>query len=317
MILRPIQIFWGTLLVLIYSACAVANAADTHRFYYEGDGHIRLVSQKSQHRFAGAYRQISGRYDETAYKRICGVFGAPYNPQKTGLSLRLIAFLDFLQDHFNPGAQLTITSGYRSPVYNTKLRQSGRLAAKASLHQYGMAADFKMAGVSSEHIWKTVKSLGFGGTGYYHGETLHVDVGPARSWDETTSGVGADLSDDNKLIGLVTDFDRYGPGTMLTLGFIRMTAFPIGVVPEFLLERVGNSRASTEVLRFSPTFVLPIHSHCPQLDDIAQMTSIQWRLPASMPSGRYTVSARFCNPSWEKMPSRVVTPVFEVVLPDQ
>ena len=113
----------------------------------------------------------------------------------------------------------------------------GKLAAKASLHQYGMAADLKMEGVPARRVWEYVKALGFGGTGYYHGQTVHIDVGPARSWDEKTSGVGTGISEDNKLIGIVTDFDRYRAGETITLRFTRMTAFPIGVAPQFDLVR--------------------------------------------------------------------------------
>ena len=85
------------------------------------------------------------------------------------------------------------------------------------------------------------QDAGFGGAGYYHGDTVHIDVGPARSWDETTSGVGTGISDDNKLIGLVSDYDLYRPGEMVTLRFIRMTAFPIGVASEFALDRLGRA----------------------------------------------------------------------------
>ncbi|WP_319404917.1 DUF882 domain-containing protein [uncultured Desulfosarcina sp.] len=109
------------------------------------------------------------------------------------------------------------------------------MAAKASLHQYGMVPDFILEGVSSKRVWEYVRSIGFGGTGYYHGKTVHVDVGPSRFWDEKSSGVGTGLSDDNKLIGLVTDYDVYGPGEWVRLRFIRMTAFPIGVQSEFKL----------------------------------------------------------------------------------
>jgi uncharacterized protein YcbK (DUF882 family) len=68
----------------------------------------------------------------------------------------------------------SVSSGYRSPIYNTTLRQQGRLAAKASLHQYGMAADLIMKGVSLKRIWQDVKALDFGGTGYYQGKTVHI-----------------------------------------------------------------------------------------------------------------------------------------------
>jgi uncharacterized protein YcbK (DUF882 family) len=303
-------------LVLAAGLQVKAAGADGHRFFYEGDGRITLVGEKSKQRFSGSYRLSPGHYDDAAYKAICRVMGAPSNSQGSVLSLRLIAFLDFLEDRLSPGSPITIISGYRTPRYNTTLRDKGGLAAKASLHQYGMAVDIKMAGVGSKRIWQYVKALGFGGAGYYHGETVHVDVGPARSWDETTSGVGTGISDDNKLIGLVTDFDRYGPQARVTLRFIRMTAFPIGVVPEFVLARTDGQGGPTKVMGFHPDFAVSADPLCPQLGDIDQLASIQWRLPAHLSSGRYTIVARFCDVPWEKMPGQVTTSEFEIGSPE-
>ncbi len=163
-------------------------------------------ARRTENRLPARYRTGKGKYDEKALGAICRVFGAPSAP------LRLIEFLDFLEDRLNPGARIVIISGYRTPQYNAGIRNRGALAAKASLHQYDMAADLRMEGIPARRIWDYVKALGFGGAGYYHGDTVHVDVGPARSWDETTSGVGTGISDDNKLIGLVTDYDVYLPG---------------------------------------------------------------------------------------------------------
>ena len=290
-------------------------ATDAPRFFHSGDGKLSLISEKNGRAFEGVYRRAAGDYDETALRAIYRVFDAPYDDAFPKLSLRLIAFLDFLEDRLRPGARITITSGYRSPAYNTGVRNRGGLAAKASLHQYGMAADFVMDGVPSERVWDTVKSLGFGGAGYYHGRTVHVDVGPARSWDEKTSGVGTDISDDNKLIGLVTDFDVYRPGEAMTLRFIRMTAFPIGVMPSFTLNRISGDGAATEAVTFAPTFAQEKKGDCPQFDDIDQMAAIQWHLPAELSPGRYEVHARFCGRAWETMPPEVATSIFEVAAP--
>ena len=305
---------------LIFFLCfagmsGVSAAGDAGRFFHEGDGRLRLVSEKNGRTFDGVYRQAGGGYDEGALKAIHGVFGAPYDPAFPRVSLRLVAFLDFLEDRLRPGARITITSGYRSPEYNTRVRNRGGLAAKASLHQYGMAADFMMDGVASEKVWRFVQELGFGGAGYYHGRTVHVDVGPARSWDETTSGVGTDISDDNKLIRLVTDFDIYRPGDTVTLRFIRMTAFPIGVGPVFFLDDRRTEKTTGKALAFEPAFAVSTEGRCPRFDDIDQMASIRWELPARLPPGRYAVRAGFCGEIWEQMPPEVATPVFEVVQP--
>jgi uncharacterized protein YcbK (DUF882 family) len=292
-----------------------AAAAGESRFFYSGDGRLRLFSEKNGQMFEGAYRRSGGGYDASALAAIHRVFGAPYDSDLPTVSLRLIAYLDFLEDRLRPGALITITSGYRSPAYNTGVRARGGLAAKASLHQYGMAADFVMAGVSSERVWQTVKSLGFGGAGYYHGRTVHVDVGPARFWDETTSGVGTGISDDNKLIGIVTDFDVYRPGDPLVLRFIRMTAFPIGVDPVFSLEVRSADGRTGKPVTFRPTIAISDEGDCPQFADIDQMAAIRWRVPSHLPPGRYAVCARFCAPRWAAMPAVVETPVFEVGTP--
>ena len=315
---RSLPSLLAVLLVLglILSGAPVrAGALDGSRFFFSGDGRIDLLSEKNGHSFVGIYRHGAQRYDETALQTICRVFDVPYDPELSNLSLRLLEFLDFLQDNLNRGAKITITSGYRSPEYNTSVRKRGGLAAKASLHQYGMAADIKMEGVPARRVWETVKTLGFGGVGYYHGDTVHIDVGPARSWDETTSGVGTGISDDNKLIGLASEYDRYRPGEMVTLRFIRMTAFPIGVASEFALDRRIGPDGAKKTVKFTPSLKIAAGPACPEFEDIDQMAHIHWRLPADLPPGRYAVRAQFCSIEWKGMPTEIATPEFVIVRP--
>jgi len=294
------------------SCLASENITDVSRYFYHGDGWISLVSDKNGISFNGQYRKSKGIYDEKALKTIYRLFGAEKDRPLSTISLRLIEFLDYLEDNLHPGARITIVSGWRSPQYNTDLRNKGRLAAKASLHQYGMAADLKIKGTSSKRVWNTVKKLGFGGTGYYKGELVHIDVGPARSWDEKTSGVGTDISTQNKLIGLVTDYDIYLPKEMIDLRFIRMTAFPIGVHPEFVLEKVEKNGQSNEIAHFKPSFAIAAKSQCPQFSDIGQMMGIRWKLTNDILPGRYKIRASFCKRLWEDMPTEIFTPEFVI-----
>jgi uncharacterized protein YcbK (DUF882 family) len=288
------------------------DAFDGDRFFIHGDGRIKLINEKTGESFAGKYRIDLGNYDPSAMEAICRVFNAPCESQKQVLSLRLIEFLDFLQDRLRPGARITITSGYRSPEYNTKVRQQGGLAAKASLHQYGMAVDLEIEGFPARRLWEYVKALGFGGAGYYHGKTVHIDVGPARSWDEKTSGVGTGISNDNKLIGLVVNYDVYLPGEPIAMRFIRMTAFPIGVATEFSLSRRKEQGGSQKVTVFKPIFAITAEGPCSKFADIDQMASIRWRLPAKLSAGRYQIRAEFCDNPWEEMPPEISTPEFEI-----
>jgi uncharacterized protein YcbK (DUF882 family) len=307
-----------SLLILVLAATGTASSdtiTDVSRFFYNGDGKINLLSAKNGISFNGQYRKSKGIYDEKALKTIHRLFGAEKDRPLSTISLRLIEFLDYLEDHLHPGARITIVSGYRNPKYNTELRNKGRLAAKASLHQYGMAADIKIQGTSSKRVWNTVKKLRFGGTGYYKGKLVHIDVGPARFWDEKTSGVGTDISTQNKLIGLVTNYDFYLPGEMIGLRFIRMTAFPIGVSPEFILEKIENNGQLKEIVRFKPLFAIAPKAPCPQFSDIDQMTGIRWKLPKDLLPGRYKIRSFFCKKLWEDMPVEILSPAFDIIHP--
>jgi uncharacterized protein YcbK (DUF882 family) len=299
-------------LILTGSVCS-ANAPTDGRYYYSGNGTIHLVNAKTGMSFNGEYRSADGAYSEEALDHICQTFGGDPGEPLSRISLRLIEYFDFLEDRLRPGAKITIVSGWRSPEYNTNLRNKGGLAAKASLHQYGMAADLKMEGVSSEYLWNYVKQLGFGGAGYYHGDLVHIDVGPARWWDETTSGVGTDISDNNKLIGLIADFDRYRPGETLLLRFIRMTAFPIGVAPELALEKIEGTGMAKTVVALNPTYTMDVGGRCPQFTNIEEMMGIGCKLPAELPPGRYQIRATFCGNLWENMPAEVVSHELEIM----
>jgi len=287
------------------------DSSDMRRYFFSGDGKISLSSEKTGKSFSGVYRKGPGGYDEKALGRICKVFDAPYEPPRMAISLRLIEFMDYLEDHLNSGAKITIISGYRNPEYNTGLREKGSLAAKASLHQYGMAADLKIDGVKARALWDYIKELNFGGAGYYHGEAVHIDVGPARSWDETTSGVGTGISDDNKLIGIITDYDVYQPGMTVTLRFIRMTAFPVGVNSGFSLIRQNDQNEIEKCQDFFPAFTISQPDSCKSFKNIDEMNYIQWELPKDLKPGRYKVEACFCDDAWPDMPRRIQTPEFE------
>jgi uncharacterized protein YcbK (DUF882 family) len=307
-----------TIILFAILACIMASEATgppESRYFYSGDGTINISNEKNNESFKGTYRTQDGSYDPKALKKIYSVFGARYGEPVSEISPRLVEFLDFIADSLRPEGQIEIISGWRSPEYNRKLKQKGRLAAKASLHQYGMAADLKIKGVSSKHIWNYVKELGYGGAGYYHGELVHIDVGPPRFWDEKTSGVDTGISDDNKLIGLVTDRDIYLPGETLTLRFIRMTAFPIGVSPEFILEHMEEDGHAQKITTFKPLFAIESRGPCPQFHDIGQMLGITWKLPQGLQAGHYQIRSSFCEKQWENMPQDITTPGFEIFIP--
>ena len=78
------------------------------------------------------------------------------------------------------GAKIVVTSGYRSPSYNRKVR-----GARRSMHMFCAAADVQVSGVGKWELARYVRSLpGRGGVGTYcHTNSVHIDVGPERDWN--------------------------------------------------------------------------------------------------------------------------------------
>ena len=304
--------------IALYQPAVLANESQS-RFFYSGNGKMSIRSAHTGVSFNGVYRNPDGTYRENAIRQINKTFGADNNSPQETISIRFIEFLNYLKDKFT-GKTITIVSGYRSPAHNTSLRENGALAGKASLHQYGMAADIQMAGVSSQKLWEYVRELGFGGAGYYHGKNVHLDVGPARWWDEKTSKVGTDIADDNKVIMLTTDRDIYLHGETIILNFARMTAWPIGVESEFRLEKVEStdhplphppsSRGRVRAIFPSPLVGEGQGEGCRIYNDIPSMQNFKLQIPQDQPAGRYRILATFCDKKWEAMPAEITTSEF-------
>ena len=90
---------------------------------------------------------------------------------------RLVMVLQSIRDHF--GAGVNITSGYRTPQYNTKVG-----GAAQSQHCYGTAADITVKGVSVEKVAAYARKLmpDWGGVGIYKAQGFtHIDIREDRS----------------------------------------------------------------------------------------------------------------------------------------
>lgn len=90
----------------------------------------------------------------------------------------LVRVLKTVERHY--GKRMVVTSGYRSPSYNRRVR-----GARRSQHMYCAAADVQVPGISKWKLAKFVRSMpGRGGVGTYcHTESVHIDVGPERDWN--------------------------------------------------------------------------------------------------------------------------------------
>ncbi len=214
----------GMLLALVLAAPATAAPA---RFFFAGDGHLILRHAYFDTTLDAHYRHRDGTYDEATLHRIEHFFRSREDGKEAPVSLRLIELLSYVQEHYHP-RQMILLSGYRSPEFNLDLHNAGRATALASLHTEAMAADIMFVGLDMNRLWHQLRDLGTGGAGYYRANKfLHVDTGPPRFWEASTSRVSENLSADNARIFLRTDFDRYARLDGAVLGLHSVTAFPI------------------------------------------------------------------------------------------
>jgi hypothetical protein len=323
------------------------------RFFKMGDGTLKIRSTKNRHRFVGRYRRKDGRYRTSAVKKICRVIGAPYDDTTARVALRFIEGLSLIRKlaaesiaaktrkrglqtrgktlakKKRPTPWIIVSSGYRSPKYNEGLRAKGRTVAKASMHQYGMAADFRITGIKTKTVWALAKAAKIGGAGYYNSPWMHLDVGPVRDWRQGTANVRKGVSDNNKVLILVPQYDRYRAGETSVWRFVRMTAYPIGIRPRFeLLKRQADgsfqpaspnvssdpmSKRSNRTSMLRPRFVgKRTRARCPRFKDMPALTDIKISLPKTLAKGRYKLRVRFCRRLWKEMPKSIDSYTFEI-----
>ncbi|EAU42157.1 hypothetical protein FP2506_17029 [Fulvimarina pelagi HTCC2506] len=91
---------------------------------------------------------------------------------------QLVGMIRAIEQRF--GQRVVVTSGYRSPEHNRRVR-----GAKASQHMACKAADIVIPNANNRAVAAFVKSLpGRGGVGTYcHTKAIHIDVGPKREWN--------------------------------------------------------------------------------------------------------------------------------------
>lgn len=215
-------IFFLVLLLLPAPAAAA-------RFYFSGDGTLRMANAHFDETLTVTYRDADGRYDPAALARIARFFRSRTDGESGPVSLRLIELLDYVEDRYRPRS-LTLVSGYRSPEMNRSLRGAGRKVAQASLHTEGMAADVQPAGLDLRKLWNALRGEKVGGVGFYKADGfLHLDTGAPRFWEAATSKVDQNLSKDNARLFARTDFDRYDSLEGAVISLHSVTALPIAV----------------------------------------------------------------------------------------
>ena len=280
--------------LLPVSFLVAAEGRPKDRYFLSGDGWVQLTNAKTNKSARVHYRLPDGSYPQDARRQIDLLFGVPAG-SPDHMALRLISFLDYFEDRFQQ--PIVIISGYRSPEYNENLRAKGRLAAKASLHMEGMAADIQMRKGLSTKAFPLLRALQCCGVGYYHGDSLHLDTGPARFWDETTSKVRTNISEHNKQIMLRTDQDIYLPGEAVELQLARLTDYPIGFASHFAIVHDGQTLKEFAFEGKS--------EECLAVREPEGRT-IKWTIPSDFrPDGRIQIRVYFCEKPFPEMPEQI------------
>ena len=123
----------------------------------------------------------SGIYDLDAIDRINYFLRCHYTDKVMPIDIKVIDLLCDIKDVFGSKKEITIISGYRSPIYNRYLIKQGHNVGKKSQHLKGKAIDFTIEGVDNRKIASLAKSFRAGGVGKYP-EFVHIDTGKVRYW---------------------------------------------------------------------------------------------------------------------------------------
>lgn len=284
-----------TLVLLLFAVPSLrAEESPRDRYFLSGDGWVRLTNAKTNKSARIHYRLPDGSYPQDAHRQIDRLFGVP-DASDDSISLRLISVLDYVEDRFQQ--PIEIISGYRSPEYNEGLRKQGRLAAKTSLHTEGMATDFLIPKARAAKVFKIIKDLQCCGIGYYHGNSLHLDTGPVRFWDETSSKVKTDISSHNKRVMVRTDQDIYLPGEKVELRLARITDYPLGLASGFSVIHEGRTLQEFSFDGKSEA--------CLSVTDPKERT-MKWTIPEDFhPGGKIQIRVHFCEKLFSEMPDQV------------
>jgi len=293
-------------LALMFGSISYAKGS----FFYMGDGKLKIGRGRGGPLVEVVFRDHNGNYIENGLKILNRLYGSDYTKPEERLSLRLIELLDYIEDTLG-GRGIHIISGHRSTTQNEAIRRRGGLAASSSLHIDSEAVDIVMEGVPSSKIYEFLYQKECCGIGYYHTDTIHIDDGPPRFWDEKTSGTEKKEPPRNEHIVVKTKSDIYKAGTKVGLKFSRVTDYPIGIKPSILME-CGEKNVWKGRFEIEPASSVERQGDCYILKDRREGRNIAFTLPNYSPKHNSTckVTLEFCPPMTEKMPPRVTSNPF-------
>jgi len=123
----------------------------------------------------------SGVYDKTALNDINRLMRCHYTNEIKHIDVKVLDLLCDIKDKIGNNKEVLVISGYRSPAYNTYLREHGNGVVSNSLHLQGHAIDFRIPKVDMRRLSALAISCRAGGVGTYR-DFVHIDDGRVRYW---------------------------------------------------------------------------------------------------------------------------------------
>lgn len=215
-------------LVIVFTAAAVSALAQPIR----GDGKLNFYYDIRKESLAVTFRDAQGNVIPAALQKMNQFLRSP-DDQVHGFNIQLLDMVDAIQDHFQETV-IELISGYRSPVYNKGLKDSGHAVANESLHMQGQAIDIHLDTVTEEAVRDYAQSLRQGGVGWYpQNDFVHVDLGPSRTWghaENKRKWVG--VENNTGALAIRSDANRYFKTTSIIV-----TVIPSPHTPHWTLEK--------------------------------------------------------------------------------
>lgn len=283
-----------------------AWGAEIPWFFYMGDGKLHVRNSHNGQEANANMLNPDGSLNEAGLAAIDAVFGFPAEEKGEHISPRLLFMLDYFSDKAAPGKVIHLDSGYRTPTYNKKLKESGGNVAQTSTHIDGMAIDFFIKGVDGKKLWEAIRRENCCGVGHYGGNDVHLDSGRPRFWEAATSKVGTGESDFNRRIYLSTEYDRYKAGERVRLALSGISHFGFGIGKQMWITRDGVSKGE------GTGIVLQGDNECILVGERKTSRFLYATLPRDLPPGRYRIRLEFCRIPFEQMPREILSNILEV-----
>lgn len=305
----------AAVLLIMSFPCLSAPSPDPVRFFRSGDGKMHIRNEHDGREAKVDLFGPGGMLNEKALNEIDRVFTFPDDRKGEHISLRLLFLLDYFSDMIAPGRTIHLISGYRSPAFNQKLKESGGNVARTSTHMDGMAIDFYLEGINGKVLWEAIRKENCCGVGHYGGASVHLDSGRPRFWEAATSKVGTRESEFNRKAYLSTEYDRYRQGERLRFFLTSLSDVPFGIQRVAALFKDTEGENDTEGKNGTTALKIEARDEgeCILIRDRDAARSIYATLPAGLEPGRYRIRFDFCRRPFEQMPATILSNEIEIL----